>query len=319
MFLFFYFLCFFFSVFNFCVFLYGQLRFESLLLPAVAVVGKCLRRDEKCTQRTLLLLRAAHHRNLALNRRAWNSKIAFMGYQPGRRRLATHTSLLNARTHSQSTEQSAHSMYTHTRTLRHSTRAEPPPAAAASSKQQQRNSSKRVRVKRSRTQQSAASKNVKKTTESALLCSLLLPLPLCLLCAALSLVCLAFAAKTSFQCCVLLPVTVRESARVRPFCIAALSVLGCVCACRCVLLFLLLILFALQMQNLHWCARERELLLLLDSRSLSLSGRSLTLGQPLAQRCECRARLIQLECTRVVQRVQIAKGYDQRLIEIEID
>lgn len=99
-----------------------------------------------------------------------------MGYQPGRRRLATHTSLLNARTHSQSTEQSAHSMYTHTRTLRHSTRAEPPPAAAAaaaSSKQQQRNSSKRVRVKRSRTQQSAASKNVKKTTESALLCSAL--------------------------------------------------------------------------------------------------------------------------------------------------
>lgn len=64
---------------------------------------------------------------------------------------------------------------------------------------------------------------------------------------------------------------------------------------------------------------ERELFLLLDSRSLSLSGRSLTLGQPLAQRCECRARLIQLECTRVVQRVQIAKGYDQRLIEIEID
>lgn len=118
--------------------------------------------------------------------------------------------------------------HTHTRTLRHSTRAEPPPAAA-SSKQQQRNSSKRVRVKRSRTQQSAASKNVKKTTESALLCSLLLPLPLCLLCAALSLACLAFAAKTSFQCCVLLPVAVRESARVRPFCIAALSVRACVC------------------------------------------------------------------------------------------
>lgn len=225
----------FFLVCNFCVFLYGQLRFESLLLPAVAVVGKCLRRDEKCTQRTLLLLRAAHHRNLALNRRAWNSKIAFMGYQPGRRRLATHTSLLNARTHSQSTEQSAHSMYTVTHTHAHWDTAhgqshhQQQQQQAASSKQQQRNSSKRVRVKRSRTQQSAASKNVKKTTESALLCSLLLPLPLCLLCAALSLACLAFAAKTSFQCCVLLPVAVRESARVRPFCIAALSVPVCVC------------------------------------------------------------------------------------------
>lgn len=65
--------CFFCVVFLVCIyFVYfrGQLRFESLLLPVVAVVGKCLRRDEKCTQRTLLLLRAAHHRNLALNRRA---------------------------------------------------------------------------------------------------------------------------------------------------------------------------------------------------------------------------------------------------------
>lgn len=76
-------------------------------------------------------------------------------------------------THTQPEHRAERTQHVHnTRTLRHSTRAEPPPAAAASSKQQQRNSSKRVRVKRSRTQQSAASKNVKKPLRA--LCSALL-------------------------------------------------------------------------------------------------------------------------------------------------
>jgi len=172
----------------------------------------------------------------------------------------------------------AYKMHAYTQHRHIHTLAEQPPPTAASStsskqhkqhqqqeqqQQQQRNSFKRVRVKRNRTQQSAAKKNTHIHSDSLRGLSL-------------SISCVSFwAQKQVFNVGAWRLSLCRCRCHSKLRCESALILCPCVCACVCAFVFdFVCVSLSLQMQNLHWCARENfacSLIVLALALSLSHS------------------------------------------------